>query len=72
MLLIECNGCHTKMFSEEANVDPDAALTCADPEASGCCTDDHHHGDNQRVGEPCRPITITVMPGSVVVQHVAK
>jgi len=41
MLHIECPGCHTSAYSEN-NADPDAALVC--PPGSGCCQEDHHHG----------------------------
>jgi hypothetical protein len=40
--------------------DPDSAVQCA-PD-SGCCAEDHHHGQAaNETGTPCRPITITAM-----------
>lgn len=41
MLHIECQGCRTSTYTEDG-ADPDAALVCAP--GSGCCGQDHHHG----------------------------
>jgi hypothetical protein len=63
MLLVECKNCGTQAFTEN-NADPDSALACV--EGSGCCAEDHHHGQAaNETGTPCRPVTITVLPGSV-------
>jgi hypothetical protein len=40
--------------------DFDAALNCR--EGSDCCGQDHHHGQQaNESGQPCRPVTITVL-----------
>jgi hypothetical protein len=115
MLMIECRGCGTQVFTEQ-HADPDAQLTC--PPDSDCCQENHHHGQaasackgahgacptpdqclvwlgmqphledsNQRdraagpcpgghcgPGVPdctvCRPLRITVLPGSVSLSQV--
>jgi hypothetical protein len=85
MLHVQCPGCLTSAYIE-CNCPPgvsagdghlygcrmadlDAEVTC--PEDSSCCQEDHHHGEAANVaGEACRPLTITVLPGSVQMQHV--
>jgi len=63
VLQVQCDGCGTQAFTEN-NADPDAALSCV--EDSDCCKEDHHHGQNaEATGTPCRPVTITVLPGSI-------
>jgi hypothetical protein len=43
--------------------DPDAALNC------NCCPKDHHHGHAaNETGTPCRPLVITAVPGTAVLQ----
>jgi hypothetical protein len=62
MLMIECQGCHQKAFTADGR-DPDRALDC------DCCPESHHHGRAaNETGEPCRPISITVLPGSASLQ----
>lgn len=50
-----------------------AAVAC--PDGSGCCDGDAHpgasHDEAASDGAPCRPVTITVMPGSTVLQGTA-
>ena len=67
MLQVQCQGCGTQAFTEDHS-DPDKALACL-PDAD-CCKEDHHHGQAASVtGQPCRPVTITVLPGSVRMQR---
>jgi hypothetical protein len=47
MFLVECQVCRTQAFIDpdanpEAVADPDGFLAC--PPGSGCCQEDHHHG----------------------------
>jgi hypothetical protein len=79
MLAITCDGCHRTAYAECeaapaggracgqdgcAHSDPDAAFDVLQP-GCGCCGEDHHHGAAaNESGEPCRPLTITVLPGS--------
>jgi hypothetical protein len=70
MLQVTCQSCGTQAFTED-NADPDAALVCV--EGSGCCPEDHHHGQAANAtGTPCRPVTITVLPGSVTMHRAAQ
>jgi hypothetical protein len=62
MLLLQCTGCKTIAFTENHS-DPDPDLEC------DCCPEDHHHGQAGNAGKPCRPMTITVMPGSGPEMH---
>lgn len=56
--MIECNQCHQKHFTNDGR-NVDRALKC------GCCAEEHDHGEAaNRTGAPCRPVTITVLPGS--------
>jgi hypothetical protein len=69
MLHIQCFGCNTSAYTEN-NSDPDSVLEC--PPEAPCCKEDHHHGNAaNESGQPCRPIKITVMPGSTALRHVA-
>lgn len=62
MLLVQCNSCNKVAFTE-VGYNPDAALDC------DCCPDNHNHGTNaNETGVPCRPVTITAMPGSSPMQ----
>jgi len=66
MLLVQCNGCKDTAFAGD-HEDPDAALEC------GCCPhgDGHDHAAHANDGnEPCRPVTITLIPGQVTLQPV--
>lgn len=57
MLHIQCNNCGAWGVIEGG--DPDAQLQCP------CCPADHHHGQAaNESGEPCRPLTITLLPGT--------
>ena len=56
--MLECNQCHAKAFTLDGK-SPDRVLKCE------CCTVEHDHGRNaSETGEPCRPMTIHVLPGS--------
>jgi hypothetical protein len=60
MLHVQCNSCKEWAVTENMG-DPDSAVICE------CCTEDHDHAqavrDTRDAG--CRPVTITVLPGSV-------
>jgi hypothetical protein len=61
MLHVQCWKCQAMAFTEN-HADPDSAVECA------CCPQDHHHGNAASADlskKPCRPLTITVVPGSV-------
>jgi hypothetical protein len=63
MLQVQCLSCGTQAFTENL-ADPDSALAC--PPEAPCCKEDHHHGNAaNESGQPCRPVIITVLPGSV-------
>ena len=58
MLMLECNTCHAKTFVNSGYF-PDRDLKC------DCCPVDHDHGKAAgETGQPCRPLTIHVLPGS--------
>ena len=58
MLMIECNACHEKAYTLDGS-HPDLALKC------GCCQTEHDHGKHaNETGQPCRPVTVHVLPGS--------
>lgn len=58
MLMVTCNSCHEMAFTD-SGLHPDNALVC------GCCTEKHDHGKAaNETGEACRPVTITVLPGT--------
>ena len=78
--LVQCRGCGASAVAEctcppemaevPAHVagcpaaDLDAQLDC-DPDGD-CCLQDHHHGEQANAsGNPCRPVTITALPGAV-------
>lgn len=65
MLLVQCNGCKKTAFAQDGeHRNPDAALEC------DCCAEDHDHAENANAGgEPCRPVTITLVPGQVTLQR---
>lgn len=59
MLLVTCNSCGEHAFTNNHGR-PDVAVEC------GCCPESHDHGKNaSETGDICRPVTITVVPGSV-------
>ena len=62
MHLVQCkNGdCTAVATITEDNVDVHRALDAA---GCACCPQDHHHGDAANQGTPCRPVTITMLPG---------
>ena len=58
ILMLECDGCHKKVFTVEGR-NPDRKLEC------DCCPEDHDHGKSaNETGIACRPMTIFVLPGS--------
>ena len=58
MLMVQCNSCGSSGFTMNGRA-PDMAVVCE------CCTESHDHGKNaNETGVPCRPVTITVVPGS--------
>lgn len=78
MLAISCDQCHRAAYAECEmapsggrcgkdncpHTDPDATFDRLQPDCS-CCEVDHHHGQAaNQTGEPCRPLTITILPGS--------
>lgn len=67
MLLVQCNSCKAVAFAaDEQHQNTDAALEC------GCCPEDHDHAAHANAGnDPCRPVTITLVPGQVTLQPVS-
>ena len=62
MLLVQCNNCGAQGFTESSDV-PDAAVQCS------CCSEHASHDDHvahvRANGDAsCRPVTITLLPGS--------
>lgn len=79
MLHVQCNGCGAMGFTEsgEALDDVVRCVSPADePEGSPeglCCADHESHDDHvahvQATGDAsCRPLVITIMPGSTQLQ----
>lgn len=56
MLHVQCNTCGKWALTENGDR-PDDAVECK------CCPEEHSHFD-----KACRPVTITLMPGSVSVK----
>lgn len=79
MLLVQCGACGATGFTETGQ-DLDAAVRCVSPAGSPegspeglCCADHESHDDHvahvQATGDAsCRPVMITVMPGSTQMQ----
>ncbi len=62
MLLVTCNTCGAQNFTMNGRY-PDTAVECE------CCTEKHDHGRNaNETGVTCRPITITIVPGSTTMR----
>lgn len=65
MLHVQCDNCGAMAFTErheDPDADFDAKTSCS------CCKKDHHHGNAATAdlsAPACRPLTITVVPGSV-------
>jgi hypothetical protein len=58
-VLVECKGCYTQAVVPEgvSPHHPTDGLLCADPEASGCCTERHDHSQSGPDGQGgCRPV----------------
>ena len=70
MLLVQCDSCKKTAFADGAqHQNPDAALECDCCEVGGA---PHDHAAHAHAGNaPCRPVTITLVPGQVVLQPVA-
>ena len=64
MHLVQCNnGACTAVATVDGETDVHSALDAA---GCACCPQDHHHGQATATsGVPCRPVTITMIPGSV-------
>lgn len=62
MHLVQCKNseCTAVATIDEHDVDVHDALDAA---GCACCPQDHHHGRAANEGTPCRPVTITVIPG---------
>lgn len=64
MHTVQCKNkdCTAVAVITEHDVDVHLAL---DGAGCGCCPQDHHHGQAaNESGTPCRPVTITMLPGS--------
>ncbi len=62
MLLVTCNACGAQNFTMNGRY-PDTAVKCE------CCPSDHDHGRSaNETGVACRPITITIVPGSTTMR----
>jgi len=62
--LVQCKNkdCTAVATITAHDVDIHAALDAAGCE---CCPQDHHHGQAaSATGTPCRPVTVTMLPGS--------
>jgi hypothetical protein len=58
VLMFECDQCHVKAFSSDGR-NPGRVLKCA------CCPLDHDHDKAaNETDQPCRPLTIHVLPGT--------
>jgi hypothetical protein len=66
--LVQCKNkeCTAVAVIDEHDVDVHSALDAA---GCACCPQDHHHGQAAAVpgAVPCRPVVITMMPGSAEV-----
>lgn len=61
--LVECKNCHTQAVIPEGGDPhhPETGLQCTAPEVTGCCTQNHHHGESAAAlaadsMPSCRPI----------------
>ncbi len=63
MHLVTCRNkdCPAVAVIDADDVDVHDALDAA---GCVCCPEDHHHGRAANAGTPCRPVTITMAPGS--------
>lgn len=63
MHLVQCKNkdCTAVAVITEHDVDIHDALDAA---GCTCCPQDHHHGRAANGGTPCRPVTITMAPGT--------
>ena len=61
MIHVQCNGCGKWAVSSEPGVD---VHELADSSGCTCCTQDHYHGSVAEGAAPCRPVTVTFLPGS--------
>lgn len=85
--LVSCDGCGTAgLVPDHLMSEPGQQVKCRNPEATGCCTKDHHHGAQAdacpashegacSVANPdctaCRSVTISAEPGSATVSRSA-
>lgn len=64
MHLVQCKNkeCTAVAVITENEVDVHSALDAA---GCTCCPQDHHHGQATAAsGNPCRPLTVTLTPGT--------
>jgi hypothetical protein len=69
--LVQCKNkdCTAVATIDEHDVDVHDALDAA---GCACCPQPHHHGQNaSATGVPCRPVTITMVPGGITVNPAA-
>lgn len=66
MHLVQCkNSDCTAVAAVEDGTEVHSALDAA---GCRCCPQDHHHGEaTARTGTPCRPVIITLIPGTAPV-----
>jgi hypothetical protein len=63
MIEIRTNCCGRTVTVADGSADAHAV---ADAAGCTCCPQDHHHGQAAtESGTACRPLTITLLPGSV-------
>lgn len=71
MRIAQCKKCLTTATIAEDGADPHEAVDAA---GCTCCPVDHHHGraagNADSGGVPCRPLLITMLPGSAPVSAV--
>ena len=60
--IAKCQGCEASVTITDHGIDVHTAVDAA---GCRCCPEDHHHGQAANEGEPCRPLEITLLPGSV-------
>lgn len=59
---VECGGCERSVTVTDHGVDVHMAMDAA---GCSCCPEAHHHGRaTAESGVPCRPLVITLLPGS--------
>lgn len=59
--IAKCQGCGKSVTITDHDVDIHMAVDAA---GCGCCPEAHHHGQAANESVPCRPLEITMLPGS--------